>query len=107
MAELPEEFDAMEALDTLSNMLQNKSAEQLAEIHQEIDKEKNTASKALLEQSGLPKPKKHMICETCQSAMWFGSRNYLRCFCEKMHTITYDSTNMLDEISVCDGNEIG
>lgn len=106
MAELPNEFETLETLELLSDTLKSKSMNELAEIHKEIDNKKNYASKALLEESGLPKPKKHMICENCQSAMWFGSKNYLRCYCEKMHTITYDSTNMLDEISVCDGNEI-
>lgn len=98
--------DPMAAIDKLSELLESKSEEELTELGNDLENKKNSVSCILSEESELPKPKNDFCCMHCKSAMWFGSRKYAKCYCGRMFTITYDSTNMVDEITECDGNEI-
>lgn len=98
--------DPMAAIDKLSELLESKSENDLEELSQEFESKKESISRILADDSEMPKPKNDFCCMHCKSAMWFGSKKYAKCYCGRMFTITYDSTNMVDEITECDGNEI-
>ncbi|MBQ3775162.1 MAG: hypothetical protein II847_03415 [Ruminobacter sp.] len=98
--------DPMAAIDKLSDLLESQSETELAELSEDLEKKQSSISRILEDDSELPKPKQDFCCMHCKSAMWFGSRKYAKCYCSRMFTLTYDSTNMVDEITECDGQEL-
>lgn len=97
--------DPMAAIDKLSELLESKSENEAEELSQELENKQTSVSRILDDSSEMPKPKNDFCCMHCKSAMWFGSKKYAKCYCGRMFTLTYDSMNMVDEITECDGNE--
>jgi hypothetical protein len=60
----------------------------------------------LLEAKSRPQPSP--ACETCPASLWFSPKGQLKCFCTRMHVLTWDTT--ADEppppVMACDGREI-
>lgn len=106
---LGNDIDPMEAIDALSEVLGNESLEDLEELKNDLEaqsKQEFKPSLILSETSQLPKPKNQNIaCIGCKNALWFGSSKCSKCYCKAMFTITYDSVEMIDEITECDGRE--
>ena len=45
-------------------------------------------------------------CETCPAAMWFLSTEELKCFCSRMHVMTWAPGGEPAPIMRCDGREL-
>lgn len=102
-------IDPMEAIDLLSEALGNESLEDLEALKNDLEKGEASEYKPSLilsEESQLPKPKNQNIaCIGCKNSLWFGSSKCSKCYCKLMFTITFDSVEMIDEITECDGRE--
>ena len=46
------------------------------------------------------------ICQKCPKSMWFQSPTSLKCYCQVMHTISYESGQTQEPILSCDGQII-
>lgn len=99
-------LDSMNELAEFEAILENETTETLDLTAKEIEKKKNFVSKKhIIEDESFPKPKTYTCCSKCSSGMWFGNTHVLKCYCNKMFTITYDSSNMQDVITGCDGSD--
>lgn len=60
----------------------------------------------LLAASSRPHPSP--ACETCPASLWFSPKDQLKCYCTRMHVLTWDTT--ADEpptpVMACDGREL-
>ena len=45
-------------------------------------------------------------CETCPAAMWFKTTQKLKCFCQRMHTVVWQTGMEELPILLCDGREM-
>lgn len=48
-------------------------------------------------------PNKDIACAKCKQAMWFKTEFELKCYCNNMATLTYDSSDSMEMIIFCDG----
>lgn len=50
------------------------------------------------------RPTPSPACETCPLAVWFTTKELLKCFCRQMHLIVWDAEE--PPILTCDGREL-
>lgn len=59
---------------------------------------------AALDERLLPDPTP--ACETCPAAMWFTTTEEVKCFCSRMHVMTWATGGKPEPIMRCDGREL-
>ncbi|WP_256672499.1 hypothetical protein [Pseudomonas sp. JG-B] len=59
---------------------------------------------AQLPEARLPNPSP--ACETCPVSMWFATKEVLKCYCARMHTVVWDKDAAEFPILQCDGREL-
>lgn len=101
--DLEAEMAALETIEDFEEVIEQQADENLEKLAQKLKAEKNNVSCILNDNSELPKLKSETCCKGCSNAMWFGNSKIVKCYCSAMMMLTYDSTDMQDIITVCDG----
>lgn len=54
------------------------------------------------------RPRPSPACETCPASLWFSLKDQLKCFCTRMHVLTWDT--LADDppspVLACDGRQL-
>lgn len=101
--DLEAEMVALETMENIEDLIEQQADDKLEKLAKKLKADKNNISCVLKEDSSLPKLKSETCCKGCSNAIWFGNSKIVKCYCSTMMMLTYDSTDMQDIITVCDG----
>jgi len=96
----------LEALDKPDEPEQqsNLPAEQQASVMMEANQDYISPTLSDLEQTRRPQPR--TACDQCPNAVWFSTKEEVRCYCRVMFLVSWDSKKP-SEITACDGMYLG
>jgi len=80
------------------------TAESVQQASDQDKEEPLYISPILHEMDAKHQPNPSPACETCPASMWFSTKEVLKCFCTRMHVITWDGEQ--PPIMTCDGREL-
>ena len=96
-----------ESLDAIDGMgMTQAEIEASMQEYQDTQSRSSPTLEALEQEEGSLLPQEATVCEECPNAVWFASKDELKCYCRVMFLVTWSSKDP-QTIRLCDGQYIG